>query len=254
MRLGVIPFVNMAPHYHFLSARWLQQHELSRGNPRQLGQLARAGRLDAAPFSYADGLELVGSGEFEWLGSLGVCGAGPIQSILLVGQHRPEALADQAIAVTPHTATTVRLLQLWLRQRHEVQGFRLVAPGEPSAAQLLIGDEALKRRLELGAREPQVDLSAEWMNWVGKPFVFARWAVRAALPTRAKSELALSVLSAVDLALADLEDVAASEARRTGLPEEPVLTYLRAIRYRLGPEELAGAAEFERRWALLAPA
>jgi chorismate dehydratase len=253
MRLGIIPFVNMAPHFHFLGARWLQLHELTQGDPRQLGQLAKAGRLDAAPFSYADGLELVSSGEFEWLGDCGVCGAGPIQSILLLGEDRPQALAGQAISVTPHTATTVRLLQLWLRQRHGVHDFRLVTPGEPSAAQLLIGDQALQRYLQRGPSEPLVDLSAEWMDWVGKPFVFARWAVRSSLPARAKGELALSVLSAVDLALADLEDVAVAEARRTGLPEAAVLAYLRGIRYRLGPDELAGAAEFERRWALLGP-
>ena len=251
MRLGIIPFVNMAPHFHFLSARWLQQHELTRGNPRQLGQLALAGRLDAAPFSYAHGLELVGSGEFEWLGDTGVCGAGPIQSILLVGEDRPQALAGQAISVTPHTATTVRLLQLWLRQLHGVHDFRLVDPGQPCAAQLLIGDQALQRHLQLGGSEPQVDLSAEWMDWVGKPFVFARWAVRASLPARAKGELALSVLSAVDLALGDMGEVARAEALRTGLPEAAVLAYLRGIRYKLGTEELAGAAEFERRWRAL---
>ena len=96
-----------------------------------------------------------------------------------------------------------------------------------------------------------VDLSAEWMDWVGQPFVFARWAVRASLPARAKGELGLSVKSAVELALDDLEEVARAEADRTGLPAAAVLAYLRGIRYKLGPEELAGAAEFERRWALL---
>jgi predicted solute-binding protein len=248
MKFGVIPFVNMAPHYHFLSARWLQQHELTRGNPRQLGNLAKAGRLDAAPFSYADGLELVGSGEFEWLDSLGVCGAGPIQSILLVGQSDPKALAGQAIGVTPFTATTVRLLEIWLRQKHGIKDYRLVAPEEPAAARLVIGDEALKRHLELGKDEPQVDLSAEWMAWTGKPFVFARWAVRASQPSRAKMELALSVRSALDLAKGDLSEVARVEAERTGLPESALLAYLENIRFYLGPEELAGGAEFERRW------
>jgi chorismate dehydratase len=251
MKFGVIPFVNMAPHYHFLSARWLQQHEITRGNPRQLGGLAKAGRLDAAPFSYADGLELVGSGDFEWLDSLGVCGAGPIQSILLVGQTDPKALAGQAIGVTPHTATTVRLLEIWLRQRHGIQDYRLVEPSEPSAARLLIGDEALKRHLELGGSEPQLDLSAEWMDWTGKPFIFARWAVRTSLPSRAKMELALSVRSALDLAKDDLPEVARVEAERTGLPENALLDYMKAIRYYLGPEELAGGAEFERRWNAL---
>ena len=215
---------------------------------KQYGNLAKAGRLDAAPFSYADGLELVASGEFEWLDSLGVCGAGPIQSILLVGQTDPKALAGAGIAVTPFTATTVRLLEIWLRQKHGVKDYRLVGPEEPAAARLFIGDEALKRHLELGNAEPQLDLSAEWMDWTGKPFVFARWAVRASQPSRAKMELALSVRSALDLAMGDLAEVARVEAERTGLPESALLGYLEHIRFYLGPEELAGGAEFERRW------
>lgn len=130
MRLGIIPFVNMAPHFHFLSPRWLQQHEVTRGFPRQLGGLARAGSLDAAPFSYVDALELVGSGEFEWLDALGICGDGPIGSILLAGRTDPEALRGQAVAVSDQTSTTVRLLEVWLRQRHGVSDYRLAGPGK----------------------------------------------------------------------------------------------------------------------------
>jgi chorismate dehydratase len=257
MRLGRIPFINMAPYYHFLSSRWLEQHELSLGHPRQLGKLAKAGKLDAAPFSYADGLELLASGEFEWLDALGIAGHGPIQSILLVGVSDPASLTGKAIAVTPQTATTVRLLEIWLQQKHGIKDYRLIAPdASPSpdpavAARLLIGDEALRRYLELGGKEPQIDLSAEWSAWTGLPFIFARWAVRSGLPARAKAELALSIRSALDLALDDLEDVAQAQAERSKLPQAPVQAYLGGIRYRLGANELAGAAEFERRLALL---
>jgi len=251
MKFGRIPFINMAPYYHFLSSRWLDQHELSLGNPKQLGNLAKAGKLDAAPFSYADGLELLASGEFEWLEAMGIAGHGPIQSILLVGVSDPTALDGQAIAVTPQTATTVKLLEVWLQQKHGVKNYRLVGPDDTTPFRLLIGDEALRRYLELGSREPQIDLSAEWSSWTGLPFVFARWAVRSGLTQRAKSELALSIRSALDLALDDLEDVAASQAERSKLPQAQILAYLRGIRFRLGANELAGAAEFQRRLAEL---
>jgi chorismate dehydratase len=245
MKLGRIPFINMAPFYHFLGARWLEQHELSLGHPRHLGTLGRAGKLDAAPFSFADGLELVASGEFEWLDALGIAGQGPIQSILLVGVEDPKRLAGQAIAVTPQTATTVRLLELWLRERQDLQDLRLVGPDEAAAARLYIGDEALQRRLERGGQEPQIDLCAEWSAWTGLPFVFARWAVRRGLPARAKAEFALTLNSALDLALADLEHVAAAQAERSGLPAGAIQAYLQGIRFRLGPAELEGAALFE---------
>lgn len=101
-------------------------------------------------------------------------------------------------------------------------------------------------------QEALLDLSAEWKTWTGKPFVFARWAVRSALPAREKLQLGLSIRSAVELALGDLEGVAQAESRRVGLGEEDLLAYLRGIRYKLGPAELEGAAEFERRLKELA--
>lgn len=245
MRLGHIPFVNMAPFHHFLGNRWLEQHEISAGNPRQLGQQARLGRLDAACFSFVDGLELVAGGEFEWLDALGVAGHGAIRSILLCGAVEAADLRGAAVAVTPQTATTVRLMELWLRERRGVADYRLTGPDDNAAARLFIGDEALRRHLELAGGEAQVDLCQAWTEWTGKPFVFARWAVRRSLPARAKAELGLSLRSAVDLALEDLAHVAEGEARRCGLPAEAIEAYLKGIRYRLGPEELAGAALFE---------
>jgi chorismate dehydratase len=251
MKFGTIPFVNMAPYYHFLSARWLEEHQVLSGNPRQLGVLAKLGRLDAAPFSYVDGLELVGGGEFEWLDAMGVAGFGPIRSILLVGAARPSDVAGMSVAVSPHTATTVRLLEIWLRQRHGISDYHLAAPDDPTHLRLLIGDEALKRKLEWGRDEPQIDLSEEWSAWTGKPFVFARWAVRKSLPDREKMRLGVSVRSALELGLGDLEDVARAQSERTGLDPAELLDYLKAIRFRLGPDELAGAAEFESKLALL---
>ncbi len=252
MRFGAIPFVNMAPHYRFLGESWLRQHEVVTGSPRRLGELAREGRLDAAPFSYVDALGLVEGGDFEWLDALGVAGFGPIRSILLDGAASDGDARGAAIAVSPHTATTVRLLEVWLRQRHGVLDYRLVPPDGAASLRLVIGDEAL--HLHLGPPAPRVDLSAEWTAWTGLPFVFARWAVRRSLPDREKRLLALSIRSALDLALGDLGEVARSEADRTGLAQDGILGYLRGIRFKLGPEELAGAAEFGRRLAGLGAA
>lgn len=251
MKFGSIPFVNMAPYYHFLSARWLDEHQVVSGSPRQLGALAKTGKLDAAPFSYVDGLELVQGGEFEWLGSMGIAGFGPIRSILLVGAENAQAAAGRPVAVSPHTATTVRLMEIWLRQRHGVSDYRLAGPEDPTPLRLLIGDEALRRKLERGGSEPQVDLSEEWTLWTGKPFVFARWAIRKSLPEREKLRLRISVSSALDLALADLDDVARAQNERCGIDTSEILPYLKAIRFKLGADELAGASEFENKLGML---
>jgi chorismate dehydratase len=251
MKFGTIPFVNMAPYYHFLSSRWLDEHQVTSGNPRQLGALAKTGKLDAAPFSYVDGLELVAGGEFEWLDSMGIAGFGPIRSILLVGATSPVDVAGQAVAISPQTATTVRLMEVWLKQRHKISDFRLVGLDDPTPLRLIIGDEALRRKLEYGGAEPQIDLSEEWTAWTGKPFVFARWAVRKSIPDRDKMRLAISVRSALELAQGDWEDVSRAQSERTGLPQAELIAYLKAIRYQLGPEELAGAQQFVQQLELI---
>jgi chorismate dehydratase len=251
MNIATMPFVNVSPYFHFLSSRWLGQHRVVSAVPRQLGDLARLGKVDVGAFSYVDGLGLVESGEFEWLGNFGIAGEGPIQSILLCGVDKSADLRGQAIAVSPQTATTVKLLEVWLKQKEGLTDFRFTGPDDNAAARLLIGDDALRRKLSLGGQEAQLDLSAAWTDWTGLPFVFARWAVRKALPQREKKELALSLSSALDLALDDLEDVAQAQADRTGLPADKILAYLKGITYHLGPTQLAGAEEFKRRLDLL---
>jgi chorismate dehydratase len=207
--------------------------------------------VDAGAFSYVDGLGLVESGEFEWLGSFGIAGQGPIQSILLCGVDGSAALKGQAIAISPQTATTVKLLEIWLKQKEGLEDFRFTGPDDNAVARLLIGDEALRRKLSLNAEEPQLDLSEVWTAWTGLPFVFARWAVRKTLPDLEKRALALTLGSALDLALDDLGHVAAEQARRSGLPADKIEAYLKGITYHLGPEQLAGAEEFKRRLDLL---
>jgi len=251
MNLSTMPFVNVAPYFHFLSSRWTGQHRIVSAPPRQLGDLARLGKVDAGVFSYVDGLELVQNGEFEWLGSMGIAGEGPIASILLIGVSEPERLKGQAIAISPQTATTVRLLELWLKQELGIDDVRFSSPDDTCRARLLIGDEALRWKLEQGATQPHIDLCEAWTVWTGLPFVFARWAVRRSFSEREKKELALTLESSLDLGLDDLEHVAEAQARRSGLPQVDVLKYLRGIHYRLGAPELVGAEEFKRRLDLL---
>lgn len=250
MILGRMPYVNVAPYYHFLSPRWLQQHTVKQANPRQLGELARAGQLDAAPFSLVDAWDLVESGEFEWIGDLGIAGKGPIQSILLVGVHDPASLGGQGIRVSPQTATTVRLLEIWLRQRLGVLDYTLQEEDGPGKARLLIGDEALRVSLAASG-EPAIDLCQTWTAWTGLPFVFARWAMRKSLSDREKRELLVSLSSAVDLGMDDIEDVVQAQADRTGLPSHGIDSYLRGIRYRLKSDDLAGLEEFKKRLSQL---
>jgi chorismate dehydratase len=245
MILGKIPYLNTKPYFHFLSERWLRQHVIVSETPAQLGNLARQGKLDAAPFSLVDAHGLVESGEFEYLGDLGIAGSGTIQSILLFGVKNPKSLEGKSIAVTSHTATTVRLMEIWLKENVGLSSFSLVSMGSSAQGTLLIGDDALGRKLRpLPGDHAPIDLCAEWTAWTGLPFVFARWAVRKSLSEKEKRELHLSMLSAVDLALDDLEIVAEKASEDTPFPAEFIEAYLKGIIFKLGDSEKAGAKLF----------
>jgi chorismate dehydratase len=245
MILGKIPYLNTKPYFHFLSQRWLRQHVVLSETPAQLGHLARAGKLDAAPFSLVDADALVESGAFEYLGDLGIAGSGEIQSILLFGVKNPRSLEGKSVAVTSHTATTVRLMELWLREKVGLKAFNKVPMGSSASGTLLIGDDALGRKLRpLPGDHAPIDLCAEWTAWTGLPFVFARWAVRKSLPDKEKRELQLSMLSAVELALDDLESVAEKASEDTPFPAEFIQAYLQGIIFKLGENEKAGAKLF----------
>jgi len=245
MIIARIPFLNTAPFFHFLSQRWLNQHTWVEASPRDLGELARQGKADAGIFSLVDAWTLVESGDFEFLGDLGIAGFGPIGSILLFGAEDAKKLEGQAVAVTPQTATTSRLLEIWLRHKVGLKKVSFVPQGQASQATLLIGDDALMRREFLAPHQPQpIDLCEAWQAWTGLPFVFARWAVRKDLPEAEKRDLRGAILSALELALDDLEDVARRASEDHGLSPETVTKYLLGIRYKLDEQDQAGMKLF----------
>ncbi len=170
------------------------------------------------------------------------------------------------ILLTGESATSVRLVRLLMEVRHGIRlgtwdradFFVPAAPGPSGAslpaqppelpadvqAALVIGDTALRwsRRPPAGFAIG-MDLAAAWYEWTGLPFVFARWGVRRSVPAPARNWLARELQSSLETALGSLEDLARRAAPDLGPPAE-LAAYLRAFTYRLGPQELAGAARF----------
>lgn len=245
MKLGKISYLNTLPYFHFLGERWLKQHQLVSAPPAQLGKMAREGLIDAAPFSAVDADSLVRSGDFEYLGNLGIAGRGPILSILLFGVDDPKSLEGKSIAVTSHTATTVRLMEIWLKEHIGIQHWEKVPLGQAAQATLLIGDEALSRLKREAESEPApIDLCEAWTKWTGLPFVFARWAVRKSVSEAHRRELLVSLESALDLALDDLDSVAERAAEDSTFEPDFIKDYLRHIIFKLGIEEAEGERLF----------
>ena len=245
MRLANIPFTNTAPFFGRLDPAWLAEQDVVSDSPRDLGRLAREGRVDAGVFSLVDLWDLQKRGAFEPLGELGIAGRGPIRSILLFGTNDPTRLEGARIAVSGQTSTSVRLMDLWLRRAVGIRTWTPVALGEPSDAALLIGDQALARGLSLGREEPRpIDLCERWTAWTGLPFVFARWGVSRTLSGPERQALLERVEGSLTAWEADPAPLAAEQAAATGFPAPFLEAYLRGIIYRLGESERRGMDHF----------
>lgn len=243
MRLGRIPYLNSEPFY------WgLQGHQLADFVPRALGRAVEAGEVDAGPLSLVDFFRLEpGLAPLP----LGIATNGPAQSVILFSDRPPKELGGAVIGVSDETSTSVQILRLLLAGKYAVTPRTWVGAAAPRDALLLIGDQAIRALQGGGAPRHRIDIGTEWVEWTGLPCVFARWAVRASIPTAEREALRQGLESAIDRALADLPRIAAKR-RDLGLDERGVQGYLRGFTYRIGPDEERAIAELRRRLAGIA--
>jgi len=237
-----IPYANAAPFY----ALWGEAPFAVRNLvPRELGREAEAGVVDLGLMATADFLRL--RDRFELLApAMGVAARGPVQSVLLFSRRPAAALENALISVTPETSTSIRLLRLLLDVRRGLKGIRYVRGLEPAQADalLVIGDHAMKLRNKRPEGFTQaLDLGADWLEWTGQSFVYAVWAVRAALAPGIKTELGQFLESSLAAGLADLSAIARQQ-KDPGWTAAEMEAYLRRFHYRLGPEDLAGMGRF----------
>jgi chorismate dehydratase len=172
LRVGRLPYLNVHPFYGGWSGeepRWVERP------PRRLGELAAAGRLDAAPLASRDALAL--RDRFRPLADLGIACCGEVGSVLLLSRRPVEDLSGCAIALTGESRTSRALLRILLSERFSLSGHAYVSGEAEAEARLCIGNEALAAMAQ--RRWPQVlDLGTEWSEWTGLPFVYARLVVR----------------------------------------------------------------------------
>jgi len=179
---------------------------------------------------------------------LGIACREEATSVLLVSKVPP----DQVRVLAAHTASrsSVALARLLLAERWGAAP--QVTPAQPPLAAMLagadaavlIGDPALAVRGRTGLIE--VDLAAAWVEWTGRPFVFAVWGVRREAPAGLEALLDDSLA----YSLSHWEALLPRWAEAHGVEPERTRIYLeRTLTYRLGEEERAGMEEFLRRAA-----
>lgn len=180
-RMGRIGYLNVLPIYHALESGAIHHgYELVYGPPAELNRRMAAGEMLAASTScieYARRPE-----RYLLLPNLAIGSDGPVQSVLLLSRRPVQELHGQSILVSAETHTSAALLRLLLNERFRLRNINyytgsateLVASGNPPAAFLAIGDEAL--RLRKHPLYPNlIDLGGEWKAWTGLPFIFGVW-------------------------------------------------------------------------------
>lgn len=248
MKVAKIPYLNAAP----FSAGWGQDppFEVVEMLPRELGEAAQNGLIDAGLMATADYFTV--DGTFELISpALGVAARERVRSVILLAHEHPRRLAGKRIGLTGESSTSKRLLELLARAcwkidvtwvpESEIEG----DPVEEVDAFLLIGDRALEvvARDDLKGWGRAVDLAGEWWSWQRLPFVFAVWVVRTGVPRRERERFGGFLSGSLAVGVQHLADIAEAHAGSLGRAEE-LRAYLESFSYRLGAAEREGLRRF----------
>jgi chorismate dehydratase len=165
--------------------------------------------------------------------------------VLVFSRATLSELEGATVAVTDETSTSFRLLQLLLETRYALKRIhygRIASAAlfdGASDALLLIGDEAMKARQSGIKGLPVVtDLGEEWFAWQGRPFAFARWAIRKTLSNEAKAVVEGLVEKALNTSEMNRHLVADLAAIPRGLTAVGVEEYWSHFEFRLTRQHL----------------
>ena len=202
---------------------------------------ADIGIIPAAAFANIPGLAIIPG--------VAIASKRSVRSILLVSKVPLEKI--QTVALDNSSLTSVALVQIlfakwWGGNRQFVSASpNLEKMLEQNDAALVIGDTAL---LVDRSRYITYDLAEEWIQFTGKPFVFAFWAVRqAVLKDFSPDYLTSSFQHSRDNGLKpeNLNEIAREWAPKLKLAENDVKSYLtKNIHYDLDRECVEGLSLF----------
>ncbi|MBF0109574.1 MAG: hypothetical protein HQL76_10400 [Magnetococcales bacterium] len=195
------------------------------------------------------GLHLVPQDKFELL-NFGLAARGPVRSVALFSRIAFDAFSSQStVRITTESVSSVRLLSLlWKMRTHHPGIPTLATPEDTPDGELLIGNAALIRQRH-GNDQFITDLSQRWFINTQLPFVFARWVMASTINPQQKNDIH-SWLSEIDARREELLQQTAYEPNNL-MPPQEILSYLKHISWKLGPEEEAGQHHFLNTWKQL---
>lgn len=229
LRLSVVDFLNARPLTWGLLRDPPPGVSVSRDVPSVCAAKLASGEADVGLIPSIEYQRIPG---LRIVPGLGIAASSEVRSVLLVSDVSREKIGS--VALDPASRTSAALTRILLKRCYGL------APdyrpgGEAADARLIIGDPALKTRLN---GHVVLDLAAEWRAFSGHPFVFAFWAVRESAAT---PEVAALLRRSYDAARENFGAMVREESAASGLSEPVVEDYLRhALHYELDTGDLEG--------------
>lgn len=230
VRLGCVQYLNARPLIHGWNGPVRFDH------PSALCRALAAGELDVALVS---SFEFLRHPVYAVVDGVAIVSDGPVFSVILAHEGSLDLLRE--VVIDPASATSVNLLRCLLGERkiQFVRGGNL----SPQRGRLLIGDQAIRFREEMGTRFQILDLGAAWKEETGLPFVYALWLIRS--DYAAKREIAAQLRSLGKNNLQNLDSIIAAQPE---VDRAFCGFYFReCLRFDFGEREKAGFEKFAER-------
>ena len=235
LRFSVVDFLNARPLIWGLLENPPPGVDVSRDAPSVCADKLASGEADVG---LIPSIEYQRIPDLRVVPDLGIAAASEVRSVLLISNVARDRI--ESVSLDPVSRTSAVLTRLLLKRRYGIEPLYR-EPGAPTDAALVIGDPALKTRLN---GKVVLDLAAEWRAFSGHPFVFAFWAMRADVPFPDAWRVVRDSYAA---ARREFPRLVSKEAAESGLSEAVVDDYLRhCLHYELDAGDFEGLELFYR--------
>lgn len=236
LRISVVDFLNARP------LTWGLLHEphpgvsVSRDMPSACAAKLASGEVDVGLIPSIEYQRIPG---LRVVPALGIAAASEVRSVLLVSDVARQKI--RSVNLDPSSRTSAALTRILLKRVYGLVPEYREAAGGQADARLIIGDPAMKTRLN---GHVVLDLASEWRAFSGHPFVFAFWAV---LEDRATADVAALLRQSYEAGLAAFDAMVREEVADSGLSAPVVEDYLRhALHFELDRGDIEGLQLFYR--------
>jgi len=236
LRFSVVDFLNARPLTWGLLREPPPGVEVSRDLPSACADKLANGQADVGLIPSIEYQRIPG---LRVVPGLGIAASSEVRSVLLVSKVSRERITS--VALDPASRTSAALTRILLARRYGIAPEFVEGAGEETDARLVIGDPALKARLN---GHVVLDLAAEWRAFTGRSFVFAFWAFRDGIDGQAAARI---VRHSRERGREEFSRLVREEAGETGLTEAVIEDYLRhSLHFDLDRADFGGLELFYR--------